>query len=176
TNGRRPPKSRVPSLHERTLVPPLPQSRMGFPNITGVIYTGLKTTRYLFDYGEHFYETGIATTNPPTFPANTPAYQDDSRNGPIYPSFIPKTDRDGNDIAGVRLADVTVPLATYTGWALRSGAWANDGCEGSGQNIPFPPTQAVRVATGDPRPAVAERYATFDVDDKQVITAMNPMN
>ena len=44
---------------------------------------------------------------------------------------------DGNDIAGVRLPDVTVPLATYTGWALRAGAQANDGCEGAGQMIPF---------------------------------------
>ena len=32
---------------------------------------------------------------------------------------------------------MTVPLATYTGWALRAGAQANDGCEGSGQFIPF---------------------------------------
>src|SRR6185503_11878386 len=48
-------------------------------------------------------------------------YQDNPANGPIYPSFIPKTDSDGDDIAGVRLADVTVPLATYTGWALRRG-------------------------------------------------------
>src|SRR6184192_18978 len=81
-----------------------------------------------------------------------------SVNGPIYPSFAPTTDSDGNDIAGVRLVDVTVPLATYTGWGLRSGVWANDGCESSGQFIPFPTTTAVRTSTGDPRPAVAERY------------------
>jgi hypothetical protein len=63
----------------------------------------------------------------------------------------------------VRLADVTVPIATYTGWALRSGPQANDGCESSGQFIPFAKTQAERVATGDPRRSVAERYPTFDV-------------
>src|SRR6185503_18914892 len=68
---------------------------------------------------------------------------------------------DGNDIAGVRLPDVTVPLATYTGWALRAGAWANDGCEGSGQYIPFAATAADRAASGDPRPSVEERYPTF---------------
>jgi cobalt-zinc-cadmium efflux system outer membrane protein len=39
---------------------------------------------------------------------------------------------------------VTVPLATYTGWALRAGTWANDGCEGSGQMIPFAKTRAER--------------------------------
>src|SRR5256885_13140978 len=48
-----------------------------------------------------------------------------SLNGPIYPSFVPKTDSDGNDIAGVRLPDVAVPVATYTGWALRSGPQAD---------------------------------------------------
>ena len=69
---------------------------------------------------------------------------------------MPKTDSDGNDIAGVRLPDVTVPLATYTGWALRSGAQANDGCEAAGQFIPFAKTQAERVAR---RPAAVGRGA-----------------
>src|SRR5437764_1927580 len=53
---------------------------------------------------------------------------------PIYPSYVSKTDSDGNEVAGVRLPDVTVPLATYTGWALRAGPQANDGCESSGQD------------------------------------------
>ena len=82
-------------------------------------------------------------------------------NGPIYPSYVPKTDSDGNEIAGVRLPDVTVPLATYTGWALRSGVHANDGCEAAGQYIPFAQTAAQRAATGDPRPSVEERYPSF---------------
>jgi len=168
TKGKEPPKSRVPKLKDGTLVPPLPQSGMGFPNIPSpfadgpgplVTYTGLKTTRYHFDYGLNFYESGIATVNPPLFPFTTPSYQDDTRNGPIYPSFIPKTDSDGNDIAGVRLPDVTVPLATYTGWALRQGAQASDGCEANGQFIPFAKTEADRGS--DPRPSVEARYKTF---------------
>jgi hypothetical protein len=182
TKGKEPPKSRVPKLKDGTLVPPLPQSGMGFPNIPTafpadtpalVTYTGLKTTRYHFDYGLNFYETGIATINPPTFPFTTPSYQDDPRNGPIYPSFIPKTDSDGNDIAGVRLADVTVPLATYTGWALRRGAQANDGCEANGQFIPFAMTEAARGA--DPRPSVVARYPTFAVYHAKVRSALNDM-
>jgi len=184
SEGRKPPHSRVPRLKDGTLAPPLPQSGMGFPNIpspfadTGgpfVTYTGLKTTRYHFDYGLGFYETGIATINPPTFPFLTPHYQDDPRNGPIYPSFIPKTDSDGNDIAGVRLADVTVPLATYTGWALRRGAQANDGCEANGQFIPFPMTEADRAAKNDPRASVAARYPTFADYHGKVRAALNDM-
>ena len=107
------------------------------------------------------------------FPFTTPSYQDDPRNGPIYPSFIPKTDGDGNDIAGVRLPDVTVPLATYTGWALRRGAQASDGCEAAGQFIPFAKTAAERG--GDPRPAVAERYPTFEGYQSKVVKAINDM-
>jgi hypothetical protein len=74
---------------------------------------------------------------------------------------VPRTDTDGNDIAGIRLPDVTVPLATYTGWSLRSGAQINDGCEGAGQMIPFPKTKADRMASGDPRLSVEERYPSF---------------
>jgi len=170
TNGTLPPASRVPRLSDGTLVPPLPQSGMGFPHIPGVTYTGLKTTRYLFDYGPHFYATGIATVNPP---AITPPYEDNPLNGLIYPSFIPKTDSDGNDIAGVRLPDVTVPLATYTGWALRAGVWANDGCEGAGQYIPFAATKAERKASGDPRPSVEERYPSFGEYYSEVIGAID---
>lgn len=157
TKGIQPPPSRVPRFSDGTLVPPLPQAGMGFPNISGVTYTGLKTTRYLFNYGPGYYDGGpaggVASINPPMI---TPPYEDNSLNGSIYPSFIPKTDSDGNDIAGVRLPDVTVPLATYTGWALRSGVWANDGCESSGQYIPFAKTQADRTASGDPRPATLD--------------------
>jgi len=170
SNGTLPPPSRVPRLADGTLVAPLPQSGMGFPNIPGVTYTGLKTTRYLLDYGPHFYETGIAAVNPPVI---MPPYQDNPASGPIYPSFVPKTDSDGNDIAGVRLPDVTVPLATYTGWALRAGPQANDGCEGSGQMIPFARTKAERMASGDPRPSVEERYPSFGQYSSAVIRAID---
>src|SRR5215467_8502208 len=50
---------------------------------------------------------------------------------------------------------------TYTGWALRRGPQANDGCEAAGQYIPFAKTTAARQASGDPRPSIEERYPTF---------------
>jgi hypothetical protein len=172
TKGTKPPESRVPRLNDGTLVPPLPQSKVGFPSIPGVTYTGLKTTRYRFNYGPNFYTTFIPTINPP---AITPPYEDNSANGPIYPSFVPKTDRDGNDIAGIRLPELTVPLATYTGWGLRSGAWANDGCEASGQYIPFPKTQADRLASSDPRLSVQERYGSYAAYHDAVIKAVDDL-
>jgi len=173
TLGVAPPDSQVPKLSDGTLVPPLPQSGMGFPIIPGVTYTGLKTTRYRFDYGKDFYKTFIPTTNPPVI--HPPGYEDNPLNGPIYPSYVPKTDSDGNDIAGIRLPELQVPLATYTGWGLRSGNWANDGCEATGQYIPFQATQAQRIALGDPRPSVQERYQSYNQYRSMVIQAVNKL-
>jgi hypothetical protein len=181
-----PPPSMVPRLDNGTMT--LPASA-GFPtNIPDpfgqtpngkVTYTGLKTTRHRFILGANFYTTGIPTIFPPVI---TPPLEIETTvplpgnvNGPVYPSYAPTTDSDGNDIAGVRLPDVTVPIATYTGWALRSGPQANDGCESTGQFIPFAATADARASSGDPRPAVAERYPTFDDYDSKVKTAMNAM-
>jgi hypothetical protein len=172
TRGREPPRSRVPRLDDGTFALPLPQAEMGFPDIPGVTYTGLETTRYRFNYGPHYYSRGVATINPPVI--HLP-YENNPANGPIYPSYIPKTDADGNDIAGVRLVDVTVPLATYTGWGLRSGPQANDGCESSGQSIPFAHTQAERLAAGDPRLSIEERYPTFNDYHDRIRHALDHM-
>ena len=75
---------------------------------------------------------------------------------------MPRTDADGNDVAGVRLPEVQVPLATYTGWAVRAAPQNDDGCEGSGQYIPFPKTKADRLASGDPRLSIEERYGNIE--------------
>ncbi|HYR87543.1 MAG TPA: alpha/beta hydrolase domain-containing protein [Terriglobia bacterium] len=169
TAGTMPPPSQVPKLSDGTLVKP-DQSSTGFPGIPGVAYSGFKTTRYLLNYGPNFYKTGIPPINPPVF---APPYQDNSANGPIYPSFVPKTDADGNDIAGLRLPEVQVPLATYTGWALRAAPHNNDGCEGSGQYIPFPKTKADRLESGDPRLSIEERYGNFETYASKLQNAIN---
>ena len=172
TRGSEPPESQVPKLREGTLVPPLPQDGVGFPHIPGVTYTGLKTTRYRYNFGPNFYQTFVPTINPPVI---TPPYEDNSANGPIYPSYVPKTDKDGNDIAGIRLPELTVPLATYTGWGLRSGVWANDGCEATGQYIPFAATAAARTTAQDPRPSVQERYPSFAFYKTKVVLAVDKL-
>ncbi|HUR34532.1 MAG TPA: alpha/beta hydrolase domain-containing protein, partial [Vicinamibacterales bacterium] len=55
TKGIEPPASAVPRLADKTMAPPLPQAGMGFPNIPGVTYTGLQTTRYRLNYGPTYY-------------------------------------------------------------------------------------------------------------------------
>ena len=170
TQGIAPPPSAVPRLADHTLVDHT-QAAVGFPSIPGVTFTGLKTTRYRYDYGPRF-DAGIMDINPPV---HFSPYEDNPANGPIYPSRVPKTDSDGNDIAGIRLPAVAAPLATYTGWALRAGPQANDGCEGSGQMIPFAATKAERLASGDPRPSIEERYPNHGAYVSAVAHAVNDL-
>lgn len=182
TKGIAPPASRVPRLDNGTLVPvPDPAlTNFRYVGIPSVTYTGLKTTRYRLNYGPDFYpkngvltdKTYIPTINPPVI---TPPYEDNPANGPIYRSYVPKYDSDGNEIAGIRLPELTVPLATYTGWGLRAGPQANDGCESSGQYIPFESTKAERIAAGDPRPSVEERYKSFGQYRSAVVNAIDEM-
>ena len=79
--------------------------------------------------------------------------------GKSYTVLVPKTDYDGNDIAGVRHPNIEVPIATYTGWALRRAPFAEgEDCALTGQYIPFAATKAERLADGDPRLSLEERY------------------
>jgi hypothetical protein len=146
TSGTEPPASRLPRVADNTLVPPLPQARQGFPQIPGISYNGRMHTGDLFDHGPQFDE-GILTVVPPRLV------------GMPYPALVPKTDADGNDIAGIRLPEVAVPVATYTGWNLRAVPQdRGDGCDSFGQVIDFAKTKAERAVTGDPRPSLDERY------------------
>jgi hypothetical protein len=73
--------------------------------------------------------------------------------------WVAKTDRDGNDIPGIRHPELQVPLGTHTGWALRRAPFAeNEDCALTGQFIPFAKTRADRLASGDPRLSIQERY------------------
>ncbi|HEV2612088.1 MAG TPA: alpha/beta hydrolase domain-containing protein [Noviherbaspirillum sp.] len=124
----------------------VPQSELGWPSIPGVTYTGLATIRNLLDFGPRFNQ-GIIDNYPPLVTGRT------------YPAFVSKVDPDGNEVAGIRLPPVAAPVATTTGWALRATAFGGpDGCEQFGQIIPFRTTQAERVAAGDPRLSLEERY------------------
>jgi hypothetical protein len=55
-----------------------------------------------------------------------------------------------------------VPLAAHTGWNLRHPdiGGAEQLLVFAGATIPFARTRAEREASGDPRPSIAERYAS----------------
>jgi hypothetical protein len=80
--------------------------------------------------------------------------------GEIYPAYVSAVDGDGNELGGIRLPDLTVPLGTFTGWNPRA---AETGAAGQlmkmhGMSHFFRPTKAELEALDDPRPSLAERY------------------
>jgi hypothetical protein len=84
--------------------------------------------------------------------------------GEPYPTRVSTVDADRNEVAGIRLPDVSVPLATYTGWNPRHPKMAGPGqlLSMMGSTIPFAATAAERQASDDPRPSIEERYASRD--------------
>jgi hypothetical protein len=80
------------------------------------------------------------------------------------PYLVPQVDDDGNDIAGIRVPEVAVPLATTTGWSFRAPRIGspNTIVALTGSYIPFARTKAERDAKGDPRPSIEERYKNKD--------------
>jgi hypothetical protein len=76
------------------------------------------------------------------------------------PFLVPQVDADGNDIAGIRVPELTVPLATTTGWNFRSPRIGNPSSilALAGAYIRFPSTRAERTAQKDPRRSIEERY------------------
>jgi Alpha/beta hydrolase domain len=53
------------------------------------------------------------------------------------------------------------PIGTYTGWNLgRKDRFENGMCNLQGSFVPFASTKAERIAAGDPRLSIEERYPT----------------
>jgi hypothetical protein len=162
SKGTDPPPSAVPRRADKTAVLAVPRpgfqtalvprEDLGWPSIPGVAYTGLISARYHLDFGSSFERTGILSNFPPSV-----------ADRPSYPQFVAKVDEDGNEIPGIRLPEVAAPTGTTTGWALRRSEFGeNDGCEAAGQYIPFATTRAERLATGDPRLSLEERYKNHE--------------
>jgi hypothetical protein len=80
--------------------------------------------------------------------------------GAVQPLLVSQVDADGNDIGGIRLPEVAVPLATYTGWNFRNaGIGGTTRLIGNtGSYIPFARTRAERETRRDPRLSIEERY------------------
>jgi hypothetical protein len=117
-----------------------------FTAIPGVQFPAHLPRVVRLDFGPEV-EAGIATILPPGV-------------GEAYPHFVPAVDADGNERSGIRLPDISVPLATYTGWNGRHPEMgAPDHLMGlMGATLPFAPTQSEREASGDPRLSIEERY------------------
>jgi hypothetical protein len=81
----------------------------------------------------------------------------------VLPSLVPRVGPDGNELDGIASVLHQVPLGTYLGWnAFAAGFFKDHGCGFQGGYLPFARTRAERLAAGDPRPSLEERYQTHD--------------
>jgi hypothetical protein len=82
--------------------------------------------------------------------------------GPRYRPLVPAVDADGNERAGLRLPDIAVPVATYTGWNVYAPPFPRDAlCDRDGSFLPIAVGDAAR-AVDDPRQSLVARYGSHD--------------
>ena len=145
------PASRHPSLNDGTGVPS-DSLAPAFAELPDVRFPPEVTRAWRLDYGP---DTGHGRT------LRLPAGE-----GETYPALVSDVDADANERAGICLPDLSVPLATHTGWNLRHESVGNAdlviGITGglAGWTLPFAATRADREASGDPRRSIDERYAS----------------
>ena len=151
--GTAPPPSQYPRLDRGDLVEPT-QAALGFPIIPGVpLPDNILLPLYEYDFGPKVNYNdmrGIISMQPPAVRQT-------------LPSLAPKVDADGNETSGVASVLHQAPLGSYLGWNVTAAGFnKGSGCGTSGGYIPFAKTKAERVAAGDPRPSLEERYGTHE--------------
>jgi len=87
----------------------------------------------------------------------------------VIKMLVPRVDADGNEMGGVPVVLRDAPLGTYLGWNITDGRdlrpagqfrpfHKDQNCDYVGGMIPFAKTKAERLASGDPRLSLEERY------------------
>lgn len=144
-DGVAPPPSAYPHLSEGQLTG---LEGLKFPALAGVTTPQHPRIARRLDFGPEFETQGIILQAPPRVLG-------------AFPLLVPQTDADGIDLGGIRLPEVAVPLATLTGWNLRTAQRGAPGeiAEFYGSTFPFAKTKAARTAAHDPRLSIAERYS-----------------
>ena len=140
-----PPLSVIPRLIKGELTP---LSELRFPFIPGIVPPRHPRLARRLDFGPEFNSNGYSTQEPPKVRG-------------AFPLLVPQVDRDGNDLGGIKLPEVAVPLGTFTGWNLRAaGTGAPEQMVSFlGSFFAFPRTKADRLKTHDSRASIEERYA-----------------
>jgi hypothetical protein len=145
--GTEPPPSKYPLLAAGNLITPEDYAK-AFPQVPGQprpAYSPL----YQYDFGKGFNMpdmTGAMGTTPPRIVRT-------------IGQLVPRADADGNELDGIRSPLLSAPLGSYVGWNIAaSGFEKGRYCGNTGGYIPFAATKAERLAKGDPRPSLEERY------------------
>jgi hypothetical protein len=144
-NESEPPPSKYPSIERGELVA---LKEVRFPTVPSFPFAAYMPQVWRMDYGPQYGETRVISVEPP-------------RLGAPYAILVPQVNADGNDVAGIRLPEVAVPLGTYTGWNVTIPPLSElrylSGLVGGFE--PFPITKIERDQSGDTRLSIAERYA-----------------
>lgn len=150
-----PPPSKYPTLAEHSLVDPK-KEMMGFPTIPGLpsgAPTSLINPLLDYDWGPGFNYidgSGIPSKIPPAIKH-------------VIKMKVPRVDADGNELGGVPVVLRDAPLGTYLGWnVVAEGFHKGKICNYAGGMMPFAKTRAERLANGDPRLSLEERYKTHE--------------
>jgi hypothetical protein len=148
-------------VDQGTLVTP---DKLKFPKLPDVAVPAVPHKAYRADYGPDFRTKGIVTAEPPAIRSS-------------FAILVPQVDADGNELAGIRVPELSVPVATYTGWNLfneRSGP-TDVVSSMQGSFIPLARTRADRERSNDPRRSVSERYRGRDQYLADVAKAANDL-
>ncbi len=139
------------------------KAAMGFPTIPGLRPTapeaGFINPVLDYDWGPEFDPSdasGVPTNVPPPIKR-------------VIKMLVPRVDADGNEMGGVPVVLRDAPLGTYLGWNITDGRSSpplaqfrpfhrDQNCDYVGGMIPFAKTKAERLASGDPRFSLEERY------------------
>ncbi len=145
-NGAEPPPSKYPKIADGTLVP---LEKLRFPAVPGLKPPATAARGTDLDFGPN-WRGGILSQQPRAEVAE-------------YPALVPQVDINGNDEGGVSLPEITVPLATYTGWNLRDKSIGapEERTAFLGSFVPFRRSTAEAKAAHDPRAGIEDRYQDF---------------
>jgi hypothetical protein len=163
------PPSVYPTIARGELVPNTAAAE-GFPDFSLTVprltYRGdQEWPPFVYDFGpgeNYDQESGIPSIQPPIITT-------------VLPAYGARVNADGNEnVTGMATVLGDAPLGTYVGWNLATTGWYGPnasngpgsvgqvfaGAGNSGGYWPFWDTMAGRVAAGDPRMSLEERYGT----------------
>jgi hypothetical protein len=134
--GTAPPASRIPTIAAHTLVPP---EKLRFPVLPEFAVAG--TPDAIDPPGDWVHPKRVPSP---------------------YRVLVPQVDDDGNEVGGLRLPDIAVPIGTYTGWNLYAPPYPEgELCDRDGSFSAIARFEADRTIS-DPRASLALRYASPD--------------
>ena len=160
--------------HDRGFLVPPTKAAMGFPDgIPGVpgtapesatittldgvaLPTPIVETPFINPVLDYKWGSEFDFSNTSGIPTNFPP-----KIKQVIKMLVPRVDADGNELGGVPVVLRDAPLGSYFGWNITSGGFHKDqNCDYTGGMVPFAKTRADRLASGDPRLSLEERYGT----------------